>query len=90
MILNKQLQSRENSWRRYNEEYSHQENISELEVSSNGAIYLPKDVLDKLDWKSKSKLAIVDDDYELHQITIGKQLTGKEFVESLNKLRDRF
>ena len=90
MILNKQLQSHENRWLHHNEEYSHQENISELEVSSNGAIYLPKDVLDDLDWKSKNKLVIVEHDYELHQITIGKQLKGEEFVKSLNKLRDRF
>ncbi len=88
MVLNKQFQ--ENSGRRHSEEYSHQENVSELKVSSNGAIYLPKDVLDKLGWKSKSELIIIEHDYELHQITIGKQLKGKEFVESLNKLRDRF
>lgn len=91
MVLKKEIIFNDgNTWGTYSNYYPYKEDVSELEVLPNGAIILPKTTLDELDWKTKTKLMIIEQDDDLHQITLGKQLQGKEFVDALNKLRDRF
>ena len=91
MVSKKQIPiSNTNTWQHFEDSHTFQEDVSELEVLPNGEIRLSTQTLDELDWKTKTKLVIIEQDTDLHQITLGKELQGEEFVDALNKLRDRF
>jgi hypothetical protein len=79
-----------NQWQNFEDNYAFQEDASKIEVLPYGGIRLSPQTLDELGWKTKTKITIIEQDNDLHQITLGKELQGEEFVNALNKLRDRF
>ena len=91
MVSNRQIPlTATNNWQHFDGPHTLHEDVSELEILPNGGIHLTAKTLDELDWKTKTKLLIIEQDNDLHQITLGKELQGEEFVDALNKLRDRF
>lgn len=72
------------------DEDSHNESTDELVIKPDFSVKFPSKILDELNWKTKTKLMIIEYDADLQELTLGKKMTGEEAVKMMHKIADGF